>query len=316
MGEHKILILKTGYSEILDKESISRKVSLGDVLRTTPILHLYKNNKVIWVSDEQACPLLEGNQFISRLMPYDFSTRDQLLAERFDTLINLEKFPPICALANQINAWRKYGFRLDPQTGKAEAYDRASEVLTVSADISCKKENKRTVQELLFEMVGAKWDGEEYILGYKPKSKEIYDVGLNMKVGQKWPVKEWLPENWDKLEAKLSEEGIKVSRQDRQGKEVLSDLRSYIEWINSARVIVSNDSLGLHLGLATGKKVIGLFGPTPHSEMHFYGRGEAIIPVSSCSYFPCFEGECKTQRSCMEDISVDVVYEKVKKYIT
>ena len=93
MKNHKILIIKTGYSEILDSESNSRKVSLGDVLRTTPILHLFKNDKVTWVTDAEARPLLEHNPLIHRLMFYDFTIRDQLSAEKFDTIINLEKFP-------------------------------------------------------------------------------------------------------------------------------------------------------------------------------------------------------------------------------
>lgn len=41
-GEEKILIITTGYSEILDMESDSRTVSFGDVLKTTPLLHVYK----------------------------------------------------------------------------------------------------------------------------------------------------------------------------------------------------------------------------------------------------------------------------------
>ena len=45
MSNHKVLIIKTGYSEFLDNGDESRKVSLGDVLRTTPLLHVYKNKK-------------------------------------------------------------------------------------------------------------------------------------------------------------------------------------------------------------------------------------------------------------------------------
>ena len=183
MTGHKILIIKTGYSEILDKEGTSREVSKGDVLRTTPVLHLYKGDKVTWLADQKAFPLLEGNPLISRLMHYDFQTRDQLMAERFDVVINLEKFPPLCALATQIEAWKKHGFRLDRDTGEAKAYDRSSEVLTVSADLATKRRNRKKAQELLFEMVGEKWNGETYILGYQPKTRETYDVAFNTNVG-------------------------------------------------------------------------------------------------------------------------------------
>ena len=187
--KHKVLILKTGYSEVLDDRNDSRTVSLGDVFRTTPILHLYKNDHVTWVTDAKARPLLEGNKFIERLLNFDFITYSQLESEEFDTLINLEKIPGICALTDRISAWKKYGFRFNKRTGEAEAYDHAFEVLAVGANIDSKKKNNRTAQELLFAMVGEKWNGEPYVLGYKPKTTENYDVLLNTTVGSKWPTK-------------------------------------------------------------------------------------------------------------------------------
>jgi heptosyltransferase-2 len=310
--EHKVLIIKTGYSEILHNEENSRKVSLGDVLRTTPLLHLYKDNSITWVTDSEAFPLLEGNKFIDKLLPYDFTTALQLEAEEFDTVINLEKIPGICALADKIRARKnRYGFTFNSQTGNAEAYDKAYDVLAVSADPILKKENMKTFQELLFEMVGAKWKGEEYILRYKFQTKEVYDIGLNTLVGQKWPTKEWSKENWDCLEKMLSDKGYNITRQDKQTKKVLNNLYSYMDWINSCKTIISNDSLGMHLGIALKKKVFGLFGPTPYKEVHFYGRGKAILPDKKLKCIPCFNGECDNINYCMNYISPSKVYKEI-----
>jgi heptosyltransferase-2 len=311
--KQKILIIKTGYSEVLDSESDSRKVSLGDILRITPLLHLYKNNHVTWVSDEYAFPLLKENPYIDRLINLDWIVAEQLKSEEFDTVINLEKVPGICALSDNIRARRsRYGFTFDSQTGKAEAYDKAIEVLTVSSDIRVKKDNQKTIQELLFEMVGEKWNGEEYVLGYKPKTKEIYNVGLNTKAGEKWPLKTWSSENWAKLETKLVQEGFKVTRQDKQDPEILKNIYSYIDWINSCKLLVSNDSLGMHLALALNKQVFGLFGPTFDREVHFYNKGKAILPSPIPDCLPCFENICKRKKNCMEDITVERVYEEIR----
>ena len=311
----KILIIKTGYSEFLEEEKDSRIVSYGDILRTTPLLHPYKDNHVTWVTDRKAFPLLEGNPFIDKLLGFDFITSEQLKAERFDTVINLEKVPGICALADQISAWRRYGFRFDSETGKAKAYDNAFDVLAVSADPKTKKNNQRIFHELLFDMVGKEWKKEELILGYQPKSKEIYDIGLNTTVGSKWPTKVWSKENWDALEKMLKEEGFTVNRQDSEenkNKGIMEDLNLYMDWINSCRIIVSSDTLGLHLGIALKKKVLGLFGPTPYKEVYFYGRGKAIVsePIPDC--MPCFSSTCKKEKTCMENISVTTVYNEVK----
>jgi len=148
MDKKKVLIIKTGFSEILDKDH-SMIVSLGDVLRTTVILHKYKNEKVTWVTAEKALPLLENNPYIERLLAYDFTTILQLESEEFDIIINLEKVPGICALADKIKAWKKYGFRFNTKTGKAEAYDLAFEVLAVSSDSKMKKENQKILNKFL-----------------------------------------------------------------------------------------------------------------------------------------------------------------------
>jgi len=313
MKNQKVLIIKTGYSEILERASNSRKVSLGDVLRTTPLLHLYKRDNVSWVSDKIAFPLLEGNPLISKLLPYDFTTALQLESEEFDIIINLEKVPGICALADRIRARRnRYGFTFNTQSGEAEAYDKSHNVLSVGADPKLKKENEKTAQELLFEIVDRKWNGEEYVLGYCPQSEEEYDIALNTEVGQKWPNKAWPKEHWDTLENLLIKEGYKVTRQDKQDDSVLTNLYRYMDWINSARLIVTNDSLGLHLGIALKKYTIGLFGPTPHKEVHFYGRGEAITPQIKLDCVPCFRGFCNNSKTCMSYINPEEVVSRIK----
>ncbi len=315
MKEYKVLILKVGYSETLDGEDNSRNVSLGDVFRTTPLLHLYEKEHITWVTDSKALPLLEDNPLIDRLLPYDFTTILQLESEEFDIVINLEKVPGICAFADKIKAWKKFGFRFNTRTGKAEAYDNASELLTMTGDLTLKKQNSKSAQEILFNVVGEQWRGEEYILGYKPKTQEKWDVGFNILVGQKWPTKSWPIENWEKLERLLKEKGFIVTRQDNHSKEILTNLKSYIDWLNSCKVIVSNDSLGMHLSIALKKQVIGLFGPTSWREVYFYGRGKAIYPDILSNCIPCFNKNCERGRNCMGDISVEKVYDELNKIL-
>jgi heptosyltransferase II len=308
----KVLIIKTGYSEVLDNNYHSRKTSYGDILRTTPILHLYKNDDVTWMTDELAFPLLEGITYIKRLIPLDFTTAMDLLDEDFDTVINLEKSKDICKLASKIEAWKKYGFRFDKKTGQPQAYDRALDVLTVSSNHEAKKENQKYVQELLFEMVGAKWNREGYLIGYKPKSDIQFDIALNTLIGDKWPTKAWPMENWDDLENVLEKEGFSVSRQDKQGDDIKKDMKGYIDWINSSRYLVSNDSLGMHIGIALGKKVIGLFGPTSDKEVYFYENGKALLPEPVPPCMPCFSPKCDNAEICIKGITPERILNEIK----
>mgnify|MGYP003394468900 CR=1 FL=1 len=88
MKPRNILIVKTGFSEFLDR-GISTTVSLGDVLICTSILHLYKHDHVTWVTDWQAKELLEGNLFIDRLLIFGTQALDKIAKKKFDILINL-----------------------------------------------------------------------------------------------------------------------------------------------------------------------------------------------------------------------------------
>ncbi|MBU0693773.1 MAG: glycosyltransferase family 9 protein [Candidatus Omnitrophica bacterium] len=304
----KVLIIKLGYSETLDKE-ISTTTSLGDVLRTTVILHFFKGDDVSWLVDKKAAPLLEDNPYINRILVHSLETTIQLQHERFDTVINLEKVPGICALADSVNAWRRFGFRFDEYKGAAQSYDGAEKVLSLSLDLDVKRSSKKYWQEALAQMIGRKWKGEEYILGYKPKSKTIYDVGFNWVVGDKWKDKTWPKDHWKKL-AKLLKGKYSISWQ-----EGLSNLGEYIDWINSSISIVTNDSLGMHLALALKKKVIALFGPSFSGEVYLYNRGEILLPQVNYNCIPCLQRECFQKAHCMQFIKPESVATEIEKIL-
>lgn len=304
----KVLIIKLGYSETIDPD-IGTVTSLGDVLRTTVILYPFRDDHVTWLVDPQAYPLLEGNPLIHRILPYDMTSILQLQRERFDTVVNLEKVPGVCALADSVSAWRRYGFRFDEQHGVAEAYDGCEKVFSLCKDGKLKREYKGSWQESLLQIVGGTWDGQEYILGYQPKSAEIHDVGLNWAVGSKWPNKSWPASNWKALGGLLDG---KFSHSSQEG---LQDLNRYIDWINSCRLLVSNDSLGVHIALALKKKVVVLYGPTNPNETFFYGRGEALYPETDYDCVPCLSTRCSRETRCMTFITPDRVADCVAKLL-
>ena len=291
----KVLIIKTGYSELVENGN-GRVVSLGDVFWHTVLLHLYRNDEVTWLVSRKAYPLLEGNPYIDRILIYEELISAPFEDEYFDVVVNLEKGPEMCALAESIAAGERLGFGV--------GHD---DVLGSDEDLSSKRNNHKLSQEILYEMVGGQWRGEDYILGYRPTTVEIYDVGFNTEVGTKWPHKAWARRNWEKLEPILLSEGITVSWQKG-----LYSLYDYIDWLNSCRVIVTNDSLGMHLGLALKKRVVALFGPTSWKKVHMYNRGCHLVANLSCPHMPCYSSPCKRGFSCINEIEVERVYQKVE----
>jgi len=310
MAKQKVLIIKLGFIETIGQGNIFDGVSLGDVFRTTVILHLFKDYEVTWLVSKEAAQLLKDNPFINRILIYDLTSILQLQAEYFDVIVNLEKIPGICAFADKISAWRRYGFRFDVATGTAKAYDKADEVLANSDDPNLRKKTKKPWVQMLYEMLGHKWQGQKYILGYRPKTKVKYDIGFNYKTGSKWKNKAWPEENWQKLEKILTRKGYSITLQKS-----LNNLCGYIDWLNQSKIIITNDSLGLHLALALGKKVIALFGPTSPTEIEFFNQGKALTPPLRKSCIPCYLPKCKYRLPCINTIPPEKVAKETEKYL-
>ncbi len=309
----KILVIKLGYSETLDPE-IGRVPSLGDVLRTTPVLWAFKekypDSHITWLVSQEAEPLLSGNKFIDRLLTWDEFIPFQLMREKFDVLVNLEKIPGVCAISDMIDAWVKYGFRFESIAGTYHAYEKGLSFIDYISAKQNGKKPKDCWQQALIEMLGVEWKGQGYILGYQPKSVETYDIGFNFNVGTKWQTKAMPVEKWKELERGLLEAGYTISWQ--QG---LKNLNDYMDWIHSCRLLVSQDSLGLHIGLAFKKKVIGLFGPTDSQEIYLHGFGQSIYPDQKCHLLPCYNPKCVTGLNCMEHMVIEEVIEAVRNNI-
>jgi len=304
----KILIIKLGYSETLDPE-IGKVPSLGDVLRTTPILwavkEKYPDSHVTWLVTSNAEPLLVGNHLIDRILVWDEFVPFQLMREKFDILINLEKIAGVCALSDMIDSWTKYGFRFESVSGLYHGYEKG---LAFIGYIENKRSESNTKcwQQVLIEMMGLEWKGQPYIIGYQPKTEEQYDIGLNHEVGYKWPVKGMPVQNWQDLERLLIANGITVSWQE--GK---NDLYEYMDWVNSCRILISSDSLGLHLAHALKKKSIGLFGPTNRNEVYAYPGSRLLVSPSPCTLLPCLATRCGSKMNCMSQMDLKQIEDTV-----
>lgn len=305
----KILIIKLGYSETLDSE-IGRIPSLGDVLRTTPVLwafrEKYPESHITWLVSKEAEPLLVGNRFIDRLITWDEFVPFQLMREKFDVLVNLEKIPGVCALADMIDAWVKYGFRFESIDGTYHAYEKGLNFIEYISNKQNGKKKRDYWQQVLIEMLGVEWKGQGYVLGYQPKSTEKYDIGFNCNVGEKWKTKAMSTQKWKELQRRLVEQGYSVSWQ-----EGLKDLNEYMNWINSCRIFLTQDSLGIHIALAFKKKIIGLFGPTDPQEIYLHNFGRAVHTKQECHLMPCYQPNCLTGLNCMENIDIDEIIEIV-----
>ena len=108
-----------------------------------------------------------------------------------------------------------------------------------------------------------------------------------------WTSKLWSKASWEKAKETLSKAGYSVSWQ--QG---LNDFNEYMAWMNSCRLVISVETLGLHLTSALKKKVIALIGPTTNTEFS-YGRVTDLRPKPRAC-MPCNMPKCNQETHCMD----------------
>lgn len=303
----KVLIVKTGFSEFLDR-GISTTVSLGDVLTCTAILHLYKNDQVTWMTSWGARHLLENNSYIQELLIFGPEALRKIMVESsYDVLVNLEKDIGICTILRAVKSKKRFGFYFNDQMHDISTHIRSTRYLLDG------QENHRDLEksflEILFESVGEQWQGQGFMLGERRRMKERYDVGLNYFVGAKWPTKAWPQEKWKDLELLLKDKHIVSWQQGHK------DLQKYIDWIDSCKVIVTSDSLGQALGLALDKKVIALYGPTNSRRMKDIKNLFLFNSELPCPHIPCYLPICKNDRFCMDFIAPEKIASKCEEIL-
>ncbi len=269
----KILIIKLG--------------SMGDVVRTTPILHVLRGD-ITWITLEESIPLLKGVPSIKRVLPFrDFR---KIIKEEFDWVINLEEDWKARALCQLIHAKKK-----------TEWIDKWC---LLSIDNNAKKSNRKTYQHFMFKTIGKNFNGEEYLLSVKPERAKERIVGIEKRSGGRWKMKRW--NRFDKLVDRLKNNGFKYKVFGER-----DNILDFLRDINKCEVVITGDTLTMHLALGLKKKVIVFFGPTSSYEVYTYGRMQKLISPMKCQC--CYKEECIKKPNCMDLIGEQDVLRTLKK---
>lgn len=251
-----LLLIKTGHAETFTEESSSGICSLGDVFRTSIIIPLLEEYQVTWLTDSKALDLLK------HLSEIKIVTHCNI--HHFDIVLNLEKdLNLLDELKSHSNV---YGFT---NLENLEIRPFLSDKKIFLSDLN--KRSTETFQAKLLHIMNLNKDYADYEGFYPINEKPLYRVGLNWKVGPKWPEKALPLSFWEELAEGL---GDKNSVSWQEG---FDDINCYLKWLSSCETIITLDSLGLHLAVAMKKNIIALFGPTSSNEIELYGRGEKLL---------------------------------------
>ncbi|TSC96042.1 MAG: heptosyltransferase II [Parcubacteria group bacterium Athens1014_10] len=311
----------------------------------------HKKSSIIWLIKKEAIPLLENNPFLDKIYYFDFNRIKNINKEKFDLIVNLDENIEACRIANPIKT-KVIGAYLEGNqikyTDDAEEWFNMSLISKFGKEKAdqLKKENNKSYPKILVNMLGLDFDNNrdkpQLILSEEEKkfafdflkknyiSKDKLLIGLNTDAGDRWEAKkmsktktiqlaEDLAKEFDTQIISLSESWKKRSQEIIKNSKIKiidsgnNDLRKFSSIINICDLIITSDSLVLHLAVALNKKHISFFGPTSAVEIENYDLGEKIISSARCDF--CYRHKCQFEKSCLEKLSNKLFIEAAKKIL-
>ena len=329
------------YIPIRFKILIIKLDAIGDVLRTTSILEplkeKYPKAHITWCTRKNARELFLNNQLVNSVIFVNDDAEYRLSEEYYDLVINLDTSKISSAIAALANSDNKIGFLLDKKGSVIPTASTSMEWLEMSAFDDVKRNNSKTYQQLMYNIIGVNTFVRRPVLNIRELDSALVEsrfkinrskltIGLNIGVGSKWPNKGWPLEKWEELILKLEKENFNLlllGGPEEQNKntylakkyDFLIDTgcdNSILEFsaiVNVCDILITADTFALHIGTALEKYIIALFGPTSVSEIELYGRGKKLIGNKKCECF--YQRSCHEDESCMSTVNSDMVYKEV-----
>lgn len=334
--EYRILVIKLG--------------ALGDVIRTTALLPGLKDawpqSHITWVTRPNGARMLANHPLIDRLLPLDAESLVHLEHERFDLCLSLDKEPGPTALAMRVDAREKRGIGLSaygtvyPLNAECVPYFQ----LGLDDDLKFQR-NRKSYPQLLYEAMGLEYRGQPYRLypsrAQQARAERLWHelrvapgevvVGLNTGAGRVFANKNWPPEKFVTLaQHVIARHGWRVAllggRDERDTNAAIAQAcpgaldtgghhaeLEFAALVRRCDVLVTGDTMAMHVAVAGDVPAVVLFGPTSAHEIDLYGRGEKIVTGLSCS--PCYFRRCDMAPNCMDDIGVERVQAAVERWV-
>jgi len=246
----------------------------GDVVRTTTLLRRL-SGQITWLTEAKNVPLVEGLK--DGLRSVRWGQRDRIKHTLYDLVINLEDTHEVASFLKPLKYKQLFGAYLDSRNSLRYSDDSRpwfdlgilSRYGKDRAD-QLKYENRRTYQELVFEGLGWRFQGERYCLPEATETGLKGDVAIAPRAGRIWPMKNWA--YYGDLERTLQRNGLIVNVLPER-----STLLQHLADVRNHRCLISGDTLPMHLALGSQVRCVSLFTCTSPWEIHDYGVQRKIV---------------------------------------
>ena len=322
----------------------------SDVLRTTCILQglreEYRNSHITWLTRRESLPLFKNNPFIDNVLEYSTGSFIQIQSEPYDFVINPDASPKSAILVTIARGKIKRGFGYNEKGYVYPFNKEAQKWFKMGLFDSVKKANTETYQRIILNMIGLRPLNYEIIFNLDSNEREFAKnfaskhgiskmdvvIGLNTGAGGRWQNKKWTIDGYLGLIRLIKKElkGCKIllyggSEEIERNRYLIEQenslidtgchntLRQFGALLDLCHILITGDTLALHMAVALKKKVIAFFGPTSHTEIALYGRGKKIFADMDC--LCCYRESCCIKPSCMEMITPQQVFSAIKEVL-
>lgn len=302
---------------------------------------------ITWVTDAPAHQLLQNHPSIDRVMTSAEKDLLSLAALEFDVAFVIDKSLKAVGVLKKTNVDQVYGFTADPKTGAIlPATEAAQELWQLGLNNHQKFfVNQKTETQLMIEALElGPWQRDDYFLplteceeknrierrGQWSQSGQKILVGLNTGCSAVIAYKKLSVDMQRRVIQKLaSESNIQIvllggpedtnrNAQIAHGLPVVntvtvSGLRDGLVSVAACDVVLTGDSLGMHMAISQKKYVVAWFGPTCAHEIDLYDRGSKILAPVACS--PCWKRDCSQAQMCYDQVSEEEIIQAIKKGI-
>ena len=322
------------YDPIKERILIIKLGAIGDVIRTTPILHRlkkeYPQSEITWLSHTpEILPSI-----VDKRLRFDIGGVLPLMADSFDLLLNLDKDPESISLTRMIPAKQKHGFT--QERGKCVPVDAlAAHKWQTGIYDDLSQQNTKSYLEEIFEICGYEFQGERYILENNvnrkwdmPSSRPL--IGLNTGCGGRWLSRLWPDEYWIDLGQMILKKNFGVlllggAEEDQKNQNLAKKcgavylgyypLQEFISLVDQCDIIVTQVTMALHIAIGLRKHVVVMNNIFNRHEFELYGLGEVVEPHEPCGcyYSPMCPHE--SMKSILPEEVLQIIERQVRKTV-
>ena len=236
-----------------------------------------------WITAERNIEMID--RVAPRLRCISWANRDAARDREYQLVINLEDDVEVARFARELRYRQVFGayFRADESLSYTEESRHWFDMSLIShmgikAADALKYRNRRSYQDLIFEGLRLRFQGERYLLPRAVPSELAGDVAIAPIAGPVWPMKGW--DYYDSLRRELEGVGLKVNMLPQR-----ATILEHIGDVQNHRCLVCGDSLPMHLALGLGVRCVTIFNCTSPWEIHGYGLLTKIISPSLEQFF-------------------------------